>query len=102
MDNNDDYGEIILDSQEPFAKKILEFFTYKDSLDILELAEDPISVNDINARSGYPKVTIYRRMPDLLDVSMLIAVGREMDRKNKFMVVRKVILCSRCKMWYCN
>ena len=82
MDDNNDYGEIILDSKEPFAKKILEFFTYKDSLDILELAEDPISVNDISARSGHPKVAIYRRIHDLLDVSMLIAVGREKDRKN--------------------
>ena len=82
MDENDDYGEIILDSKEPFAKKILEFFTYKDSLDILELAEDPISVSDISAKSGHPKPAIYRRIPDLLDVSMLIAVGREKDRKN--------------------
>ncbi|WP_316504864.1 hypothetical protein [Nitrosopumilus sp.] len=82
MDDYDDYGEIILDSKEPFAKKILEFFTYKDSLDIFELAEDPISVNDISARSGHTKATIYRRIPDLLDTSMLIAVGREKDQKN--------------------
>ena len=70
MDENNDYGEIISDSKEPFARKILEFFTYKDSLDILELAEDPISVNDISAKSGHSKATIYRRVPDLLDVSI--------------------------------
>ena len=82
MDDNDDYGEILLDTKEPFAKKILEFFTYKDSLEILQLTEDPISVNDISARSGYSKMSIYRRIPDLLDTSMLIAVGREKDPKN--------------------
>ena len=106
MYENDDYGEIILDSKEPFAKKILEFFTYKDSLDILELAEDPISVNDISTKSGYPKATIYRRIPDLLDISMLIAVGREKDQKNHGKVsswlYEKVILCSRHQMRSCN
>ena len=82
MNDNDDYGEIMLDSKEPFAKKILEFFTHKDSLKILELAEDPISVNKISIRSGYPRAAIYRRIPDLLDTCMLIAVGREKDQKN--------------------
>ncbi len=82
MDSRDAYGKIILDSAEPFAKKILACFACKDSLDILELAEEPISVNDISARSGHPKVTIYRRIPDLTNASMLIAVGREKDYKN--------------------
>ena len=82
MDDNDDYGEIMLDSKEPFAKKILEFFTYKETLNILELTDNPISVNDISTRSGYSKISIYRRIPDLLDTSMLIAVGREKDQKN--------------------
>ena len=82
MDDGSAYGEITLDSTEPYAKKILEFFTYKDSLEILELAENPISVNDISAKSGYSKISIYRRIPDLLDTSMLIAVGREKDQKN--------------------
>ena len=82
MNDNDDYGEILLDSKEPFAKKILEFFTYKDSLEILELADKPISVNDISARSGYSKISIYRRIPGLLDTSLLIAVGRKKDQKN--------------------
>jgi len=82
MSNEEDCGKIILDSDEPIAKKILEFFTHKDSLDILELAEEPISVKDISARSRCPKNTIYRRIPDLVDASMLIAVGREKDQKN--------------------
>ena len=66
MNDNDDYGEIMLDSKEQFAKKILEFFTYKDSLEILELADEPISVNDISARYGYSKISIYRRIPGYL------------------------------------
>ncbi len=82
MDGRNAYGKIILDSAEPFAKKILECFTCKDSLDILELTEKPISVNDISARSGHPKATIYRRIPDLMNIGMLIAVGREKNQKN--------------------
>ncbi len=82
MDSRDVFGKIILDSAEPFAKKLLECFTCNDSLDILELTEEPISVNDISTRSGYPKATIYRRIPDLVNTSMLIAVGREKDYKN--------------------
>ena len=37
MDDGDDYGVITLDNTEPYAKKILEYFTHKETLKILEL-----------------------------------------------------------------
>ncbi|MGI9568039.1 MAG: hypothetical protein ACR2LL_13660 [Nitrosopumilus sp.] len=41
MADNDDYGVITLDNTEPYAKKILENFTQKETLKILELTQKP-------------------------------------------------------------
>ena len=82
MDGTDGYGEIILDSTEPFAKMILKCFASKCSLDILEVTDDPITVNDISAGSGYTKARVYRQIHDLLNSSMLVAVGREKDQRH--------------------
>ena len=81
MDENDDYGEILLDSTEPFAKKIIECITFKESLEILDLAEKPTTVNEIYGKTEYSRATIYRRISDMLDACMLIAVGREKNRE---------------------
>ncbi|MGI9567010.1 MAG: hypothetical protein ACR2LL_08365 [Nitrosopumilus sp.] len=66
MDDNDDYGVITLDNTEPYAKKILEYFTQKETLKILELTRNPCTICDICTETTYPK-TIYRRISDLHD-----------------------------------
>lgn len=77
MDDSDDYGEILLDSTEPFAKKIIECITFRESLEILGLAEKSITVNEICSKTEYSRATIYRRISDMLDAYLLIAVRRE-------------------------
>ena len=77
MDDNDDYGEITLDSTEPYAKKILEHFTQKETLEILELTQNPSTICEICARSLYSKATLYRRISDLLDTCLLFAVKKQ-------------------------
>ena len=44
MDDNDDYGVIMLDNTEPYAKKILDLFSHKETLDILDLTENPSTI----------------------------------------------------------
>ena len=51
-------------------KNTSRILCHKDSLHILKLAEDPISVNDIIIRFGYSRTTIYRRILNLLDTSI--------------------------------
>lgn len=82
MNDSDDYGKILLDSMEPFARKIIECITFKESLEILELAEKPITVNEICVKTEYSRATTYRRISDMLDACLLIAVGREQSREN--------------------
>ena len=82
MGYNDDYGEILFDSKEPFAKKILECLILKESLDILEITDNPTTVNDICEKLEYHRATIYRRISNLLDTCLLFTVGREKDQKN--------------------
>ena len=82
MDDCDDYGEILLDSTEPFAKKIIECITFKESLEILGLTEKPTTVNEICAKTEHSRATIYRRISDMLDACLLIAVGREQSKEN--------------------
>ena len=84
MDDNDDYGEIILDNTEPYAKKILDCFTHKETLKILELAHNPSTICDICERSSYPKATLYRRISDLLDCCLLFAVKKENAKCKKY------------------
>ena len=84
MDDNEDYGEITLDNTEPYAKKILEYFTQKETLKILELTQNPSTICDICTKIIYPKTTIYRRISDLLDVCMLFAVKKENNNCKKY------------------
>ena len=77
MDDNDDYGVITLDNTEPYAKKILEHFTHKETLKILEMTQNPCTICDICTETAYPKTTIYRRISDLLDCCLLFAVKKE-------------------------
>lgn len=82
MGDNDEYGEILLDSTEPFAKKIIECITFKESLEILGLAEKPVTVNEICTKTEYSRATIYRRISDMLDACLLIPVGRVQDKEH--------------------
>lgn len=84
IDDNDDYGEIILDNTEPYAKKILDCFTHKETLKILELAHNPSTICDICERSSYSKATLYRRISDLLDCCLLFAVKKENTNCEKY------------------
>ena len=77
MYDNDDYGKILLDTTEPFAKKILKFFTYWGLLEILELTENPILVNDKSAKSGYSKISICRRFL----ICLMPACSLQWDKK---------------------
>ncbi len=60
MNEYNDYGETLLDSAEPFAKKIIECITFKESMEILVLAEKPTTVNEICTKTEYSRTTIYR------------------------------------------
>ena len=82
MYNNDDYVEILLDSAEPFAKKIIECITFKESLEIFGFAEKPTTINEICAKTEHSRATIYRRISKILDTCLLIAVGREQNKEN--------------------
>ena len=101
MDDNGDCGEIILDSAEPYAKKILECFTHKETLEILELMQNPCTICDICARSSYSKATLYRRISDLLDCSLLFcSKKREYQLQKVWLLdVCKVILCHFYQVW---
>jgi len=84
LNYDSDYGEIILDSAEPFAKKILEHFTSKATLEILELTQNPRTICEICARSSYSKATLYRRISNLLDCCLLFAVKKENNNCQKY------------------
>ena len=107
MDDHEDYGVITLDNTEPYAKKILEYFTHKETLKILELTENPCTICDICAETTYPKTTIYRRISDLLDVCLLFAAKKENTNCKKYgywMYVKSFYAVSvRCgQMCNCN
>ena len=107
MDDNEDYGVITLDNTEPYAKKILEHFTQKETLEILELTQNPSTICDICARSSYSKATLYRRISDLLDCCLLFAVKKENNNCRKYgswMYVKSFYAVSvRCgQMCNCN
>ena len=104
MDDGNDYGEITLDSTEPFAKKIIEHFAHKETLEILELTQTPSTICDICARSSYSKATLYRRISDLLDTCLLFAVKKEnasCKRYGSWMYVKSFYAVSiRCGQVY--
>ena len=107
MDDNDDYGVITLDNTEPYAKKILEYFTHKETLKILELTQKPRTIWDICTKTTYPKTTIYRRISDLLDCCLLFAIRKENSNCRKYgswMYVKSFYAISvRCgQMCNCN
>ena len=77
MDDNDDYGTITLDDTEPYAKKILDVFSHKETLDILDLTEKPSTICEICAKSKYSRSTIYRRISGLLDVCLLFTKRKQ-------------------------
>ena len=77
MDDNDDYGVITLDNTEPYAKKILDLLSHKETLDILDLTENPSTICDICTRSRYSRATIYRRVSELLDVCLLFTIRKQ-------------------------
>ena len=79
MDDGDDYGIITLDNAEPYTKKILDLFSHKETLDILDLIENPSTICDICIKSNYSRATIYRRISELLDVCLL-STKRKQDK----------------------
>ncbi|WP_316505596.1 hypothetical protein [Nitrosopumilus sp.] len=84
LDDNSDYGEITLDSVEPFAQKIIEHFAHKETLEILELTQTPNTICDICTRLSYSKATLYRRVSDLLDTCLLFAIKKQNTSCKKY------------------
>ena len=107
LGDNDEYGEIILDSKESFAKKIFDLLTHQEILEILELTHNPITIQDICARTNYSRTKVYKRISQLLDSCLVFAVRKENTNFRKYgawMYVKSFYVVSvRCgQMCKCN
>ncbi len=84
LGNGDDFGEIILDSQESITRKILEYLNNQEIYEILKITENPCTPLEIWEKSSYSKATIYRRISDLVELGLLSTVKREEDKLGKY------------------
>ena len=97
MDDNNDYGIITLDNTERYAKKILDLLSHKETLDILDLTENPSTVCNICTKSRYSCMTRYRRISELLDVCLLFTIRKQdkyFERCGPWMYIKSVYSVS--------
>ena len=106
IEADDDYGIITLDNTEPYAKKVLDLLSHKETLDILDLTENPSTICDICAKSKYSRATIYRRISELLDVCLLFTIRKQdknFGRYGSWMYIKSVYSVSiRSGRMSCN
>ena len=71
LGDNDYYGEISIDSQEPITKKFLECLTDTKANQVLDVAKQPITAKEICRKLSFSNATIYKKISILSEIGLL-------------------------------